>query len=311
MRKQAAITVLAVTVAVLFILATTGTVRADPIKGEPDDPGNWNEIETEHFMFHYPADGDYEGEAQRTADRTEQLYEELVDEVPDDESDYSFSPKIHVYMHAPSEWHGHATNLVWYDTDPIAINFAAPESSGEGLDGLSSGIAHEIANILLWDSANRYDDYNYYQRNPSWFGEGLSEYYVYSTPTIQSIESYNETYDGEQRLSEIREGRGTWEAMADNKYSGGYYLTTYLNDEYGEDTVWQILKDDSDTFEQAVEASLGDSYEEVKDGWDQWTEAELGDELSTKTTGESGPGFGFVTAITALVSVLGIAAKRR
>lgn len=280
MQKQIAITLLMLVTACALTLTAVGSVAADPVRGNPDNPDAWDELETEHFVVYYPAEGDFEAEAQRTAERTEQLYNELVMEVPDDENYYSFSEKMVVYMHPPSDWDRNEQSLVWYDTDPIAINFAAPESSGVTLDGLSSGIAHEIANVLLWDSAGQYDDYNYYQRNPSWFGEGLSEFYVYSTPTVEGIESYDETYGGEQRINEINDGIGTWGTMTGNRYSGGYYLTTYLTDEYGEEAVWQILKDDSETFEQAVQASLGDSYEDVQQGWYEWIENEYGGDYS-------------------------------
>lgn len=87
------------------------------------------------------------------------------------------------------------------------------------------------------------------------------------------VEDWNET---------IADGDGEFEALADDVYHGGHVLSIYLVDEYGEDAVWNLLRNDADDWDEAVMAELGVTQTELERNWYHWAEEHIGGDYSDR-----------------------------
>lgn len=239
------------------------------------DEEEWLEMETDTFVIEYK-DG-YEDDAAYVGDVSENAYAELQEAFPEHVSEPSFEQPIHIRVYPGDEWSRSDYALSWRDTTPVRIHVQAPSDSEPGDDWYEHGLAHELGNIFLWDEAGQYDNYNYYERNPSWFPEGLTEYYVYNTPTVEDqfppsgVEELKET---------IAAGDGDFAAIASEQYDGGHILAMYLIDEYGEDAVWDLLRNDASSWGDAVEAELGVTEAGLERNWYRWAEEHIGGDYS-------------------------------
>jgi hypothetical protein len=257
--------------------ATVAAGAAGPVTATTEDKGEWREIETGTFVIEYK-DG-YKDDAAYVGDVSENAYAELQEAFPEHVSEPSFGEPIHIRVYPGDEWSRSDYALSWRDTTPVRIHVKAPSDSEAGDDWYEHGLAHELGNMFLWDEAGRYDNYNYFERNPSWFPEGLTEYYVYNTPTVEDqfppggVADWNET---------IAAGDGEFAALEGDQYDGGHVLSMYLVDEYGEDAVWDLLRNDADNWDEAVMAELNVTQTEQERNWYQWAEEHIGGDYSDR-----------------------------
>ncbi|MFB6185386.1 MAG: hypothetical protein ABEI86_00770, partial [Halobacteriaceae archaeon] len=135
---------------------------------------------------------------------------------------------------------------------------------------------------IVWDVARDNTDYKFWSRNPGWFYEGLTEYYVYKTPSVADqfpapeLKKMNQT---------IREDRPNIQSVMDKRYHGGQILNMYLIDRYGEQAAWNIIRSDKKPFETAVSNTIGISYTEFKQNWYEWANKHVGSDYSVTTPG--------------------------
>lgn len=261
-------------VGTFLMIIGVATAAIEPVTATTED--EWLEMETDTFVVEYK-DG-YEDDADYVGEVGENAYAELKETFPEYVSDLSFQTHIRVY---PGDmWDQPDHVLRWTDGTTIRIHVQAPSDSTEDEDWYDHGLAHELGNQFLWDEAGQYDNYNYYQRNPSWFHQGLTEYYVYNTPTVEdqfppwAVENLKET---------IEEGDGDFSTIADDMYHGGHILSMYLVDEYGEDAVWGLLRSEESSWGDAVEAELGVLQTELEGNWYRWAEENIGGDYSDRT----------------------------
>ena len=299
----------------IVVGATVAMAAVGPVIGSTDDGEAWLEMETETFVVEYK-DG-YEEDAAYVAEVSENAYTELLDTFPEHVSELSFQTHIRVY---PGDmWDVDDYTLYWKDGDTIRIHVQAPSDSEVDDAWYDHALAHELGNQFLWDEAGQYDNYDYYDRNPSWFHQGLTEYYVYNTPTVEdqfppwAVEDLNET---------IAAGEGDFSTIADHMYHGGHIVSMYLVDEYGEDAVWDLLRNDASSWGDAVEAELGVTLTELEKNWYHWAEEHIGgdysdryDSLDPEAANEDDdegpaddalPGFGAIAALISLGGVLAV-----
>lgn len=272
-------------VGVLLILVGTVAVgAAGQVTATTEDDEEWLEMKTDTFVIEYQ-DG-YEDEAAYIGDVSENAYVELEEAFPEDVSEPTFEEEIHIRVYPGDMWEEPDYVLYWKDGGPIRIHVQAASDSVKGDDWYEHGLAHEIGNMFLWDEAGQYDNYNYYQRNPSWFHQGLTEYYVYNTPTVEeqfppwAIEDWNET---------ITAGNGEFRSLADDVYHGGHLLSMYLVDEYGEDAVWDLIRNDAANWGEAVTAELDVTPTELETNWYRWAEENIGGDYSDRTDSPDEP----------------------
>lgn len=174
-------------VAVLLMIVGGAIVAVGPVDSvtaTTEDEDEWLEMETDTFVIEYK-DG-YEDDAAYVGDVSENAYAELQEVFPEHVSELSFEEPTHIRVYPGDMWTRSDYTLYWRDSTPVRIHVQAPSDSEVGDDWYEHGLAHELGNQFLWDEAGQYDNYNYYQRNPSWFHQGLTEYYVYNTPQSKS-----------------------------------------------------------------------------------------------------------------------------
>lgn len=268
-KSRSTYSILLVASLLTITLATTVT----PVAAQESD---WRTLETEHFVVEYQSG--YEDDARQIGRMTERARTELLAEMPGDVAPTLDEP-IHIRVYPGDQWQRSEYTLYWEDTDPVKIHVQSP-SDADRVDQnwYEHGLAHEYANIILWDVGQDNGEYNHWQRNPSWYPEGLSEYYVYRTDTVQ------DQFPGrgvEQMNESIRSGDADFNTVAESNYHGGHLLSMYMIGEYGEGAVWQILRDER-SFWSAVESHAGVAKAEFANGWYAWSAERIGGDYSAE-----------------------------
>lgn len=235
----------------------------------------WETHETEHFVIEYQPG--YEEDVEYIGGVAENAREELLETFPEDVSELDFDQPVHIRVYPGDMWSASDWALHWSDSTPVTIHVQAESDSPAGDEWYEHALAHEQANMFLWNDAGQYDVYQYYTRNPSWFHQGLSEYYVYQTPTVNPqfppsfIEDLNES---------IKAGAGTFATISDDMYHGGHLISIYMIDVYGEQAVWDVLRSPEQQFHKAVEDGLVVSLQTFEMEWHRWAEENIGGNYS-------------------------------
>lgn len=303
---------------------------------------DWETLETDNFVTEYQSG--YEDDAQDIGRMGERARTELLAEIPADGPPTLDNP-IHIRVYPEDQWDEPPYSQYWYARGPVRIHLLAPsESEYEGgedvpIDVYERALWAEYANIILWDAGTEHTDYHYYDRNPSWLHEGLSDYYVFQSPSVN--DSFP-SYSIREVNKSIRNGETDFDEITQHKYGGGHLLSMYMVDTYGEDAVWRMHKSPED-FWPAVQSEFGVSKTEFVDGWNKWSERHVeenntgqekqtqsstpdsesidtGNESTSEETESEGtesgetesetPGFGIGTGITAF-GVAGYILRRR
>jgi hypothetical protein len=249
-----------------FETSATSRVRSDVQAAQ----GQWKTLSTDEVVVEY-RDG-YESDARQVKRWFDRIRLEVTQITPDG-TEPSLGSRIHIRAYPGSEWSRSDYSLYWESTDPVYINLQAPSDSPNGEDWHEHGLAHEYLNIVLWDYGTDGTSYYYYGRNPPWFGEGVSEYYAYRLPSVSDQYPPPQT---EQMNQSIKSGSGYFNEVSSDRYHGGHLIAQYMFDEYGEAAVWEIPKDDADTFATALNRSLDVSYLEFKRNWLSWADEHIG-----------------------------------
>ena len=261
---------------IMFVLLSTGLfILVGGVSAQETAEGDWETMESNNFVIEYQSS--YDDDAEYIADVAENAYDELPETLPEHVSDISFDNPVHIRVYPGDEWTEDEWTLFWQDTDPVRIHVQAPSDSEPDDDWYDHGIAHELGNMFLWDEAGQYEKYDYYDRNPSWFHQGLTEYYVYKTPTVEpqfppwAVEDLNET---------IKSDGGSFTVVSDDMYHGGHLISMYMVDTYGEDAVWDVLRSDEQTWDEAIEDGLGVDSDTFEENWYRWAENNIGGDYS-------------------------------
>ena len=170
-----------VTLLIVCSLLVGSLVAIAPVSASEDD---WETKTTDRFVLEYQPG--YADDATYIGEVAENAYTELKETLPADVEDLDFAHPVHIRVYPGELWSQDDWTLYWVDSEPVTINVQAEADSEAGEDWYDSGLAHELANMFLWNEAGQYDVYPYYDRNPSWFHQGLSEYYIYQTPTVST-----------------------------------------------------------------------------------------------------------------------------
>ena len=275
MRRRRSVSRSTYSILLIASLLTAGlaTTTIHPVTAEQTD---WETLETDHFVIEYQSG--YKDDAERIGHMTETARAELLAEMPGDVAPTLDEP-IHIRVYPGDKWQRSEYTLFWKNTDPVRIHVQAPSDAERvGTDWYEGGLAHEFANIILWDDARDHADYNYWQRNPGWYPEGISEYYVHRTPTV----SDQFPGRGVQQMNEsIRSGEADFSVVSESQYYGGHLLAMYMIDAYGEDAIWQVLRDDR-KFYDSVEAHFGVTQNEFEREWYTWADEHIGGNYSAE-----------------------------
>lgn len=263
-------------VVIPVILLVLTSVFAGTTVAEPDGENiQWNEYETENFVIQFE-DG-YKEDAEYIGEVSEDAYSELLNTMPSEYvQEFSFNDKVHIRVYAGENWDRSQWSLYWENTEPPYIHVQAKSDSEPTERWYEHGIAAEFGNIFIYQIALN-ENYSHWSRNPSWFNEGLTEYYVYRTPTVNDQFPPNEIQDFNET---IKAGDGTFEDISEDRYNGGHLLSMYMIDEYGEGPVWGLVKNDADTFDEAAREELNVTMEQLREGWYRWAEQNIGGDYS-------------------------------
>lgn len=239
----------------------------------PASDEDWNTIEQDHLVVHYK--NGYQNDAEQIlqwySDAEDYATEELPDEV---------ETRIQSNLYAHAEGFN-GSSLRW-SGNPIEVECLTPSENDFGESWYRSGLGHEMFNIILWNHAGRYSRYSYFQRNPSWFAEGLSEYLTHRQPQLSNEplpEGVREYYEV------IKDGGGYFSYLAGDRYNGGHVIAEFLVDKYGYDRIFDVLRNDSDTWNAAVQHGFNVSQFELELVWLVWAEENIG---GTYTDGFAG-----------------------
>lgn len=268
-----------------FAVVLTGLLLVSPLLAPAAaDPGGElpHSMSDDHFVVKY--DDGYEASAETTLKHLQEIRTELQAATP---VDTTMSGKITVRIHPIDEWEDSRYSLHWHN-NPNRINLIAPSDwrTVEHIDKyyVKKNLAHEYANILLYEHVESHSG-DYWNRYPSWFGEGLSEYYAYHNVSGDVEANYDPGVNEFER--KVREGSGYFAVLAEDRYSGGHLLMHYVMDEYGDEAVFQMLRSDAGTFDAIVESELGMSYDVFKKRWLLWAETNIGGNYSVSEDGVS------------------------
>lgn len=243
---------------------------------------NWQTHSTENFNIYYKSG--YTEDAEKVGNMAETARKQLLQSVPENVS-LSLSNKISIYVYSDESWEESPYSLNWRNTQPVKINLLAPSDSPVNEGWYQHGIAAELGNIVVWDVASDNTDYRFWSRNPGWFYEGLTEFYVYKTPSVADQFPAPEL----KKLNQsIREDHPSIQKIMDNRYFGGQILNMYLIDEYGEQAAWDIIRSDEKSFEEALSKSIGISYTKFKQNWYNWANKHINANYSATNLEMSG-----------------------
>jgi len=242
---------------------------------------SWQTISGEHFVVEY-RDG-YKSDAQQIHDWMNRTRSQTYEVIPSDTA-VTLNHRIHVRVYPGSEWTRSDHSLYWQNTEPVRIHVQAPTDSSVNRDWYDHGLAHEYLNIVLWDYVEDNADYSYWGRNPSWFAEGISEYYAYR---LDAVRDQYPPRDISNMNESIKDGDGYFDIMASNTYDGGHLLAQYMFSRYNNTAVVSILAQDTDSFPAAVERNLNTDYVEFKRGWLRWAEEHIGGDYEVEDRSNS------------------------
>jgi PGF-CTERM protein len=231
---------------------------------------DWETLETDNFVIEYQSG--YEEDAQDIGRMGERARTEILAEIPYDDPP-TFDNPIHIRVYPEEQWNRPASTQYWKtnrgSNRVVRIHLQAPsEAEYITMNDYERGLWHEYMNIVLWDTGTDHSGYGHWDRNPLWFPEGLSDYYVFQSPSVtdsfpsRSIREVNES---------IQSGETDFDEITQHEYAGGHLLSMYMVDEYGEDAVWRVLRSSED-FWPAVQSEFGVSKTEFVDGWNKWSE---------------------------------------
>jgi hypothetical protein len=79
----------------------------------------------------------------------------------------------------------------------------------------------------------------------------------------------------------IRSGEADFSVVSESQYYGGHLLAMYMIDAYGEDAIWQVLRDDR-KFYDSVEAHFGVTQNEFEREWYTWADEHIGGNYSAE-----------------------------
>lgn len=218
----------------------------------------------------------YKEEYQNDAETTLQYHRDAVsfgqETLP---SDVAVDLTVKLYCYPGEEWNRSEYTLFWRDYEPPEVYYQAPSDAPDdiGERWYRSGIGHELYNIVLWNYAVEKTNYQYYQRNPSWFPEGLSEYITNRQPVV--FEEHPD-YGVQQIYEQIKKGDGWFGSVSQSKYHGGHVLCEFLIDEYGYQPLFDVLANDTTSFSQAIEDELGITRWGLSLQWLTWASENIG-----------------------------------
>lgn len=242
---------------------------ATPVVAAQDS--DWETLETDHFIIEYQSG--YEEDAQQIGRMGEQARTELLAEMPVDGPPTLNNP-VHIRVYPEDQWDDSPYAQYWHARGPVRIHLLAPSESeyADGrdvpIDRYERTLWHEYLNIVLWDTGTEHGEYEHWERNPLWFIEGLSDYYVFQSPSVK--DSFP-GYTIREANKSIRSGETDFDEITQYEYGGGQLLSMYIVDTYGEDAVWRVLRSPED-FWPAVQSEFGVNKTEFVDGWHKWSE---------------------------------------
>lgn len=114
-------------------------------------------------------------------------------------------------------------------------------------------LSHELVHIYQHNVASVYVD------QPTWFLEGMADeistYYLYDVSNITPPSSLSKLEDGIVSLIEIDQDESI------NYYKISHEFYTYLENNYGQDVMFDVLLDDNINFEEVIKKHLKESPE--------------------------------------------------
>jgi len=235
---------------------------------------DWETLETDNFVIEYQSG--YEDDAQKIGRMGEQARTEILAEIPYDDPP-TFDNPIHIRVYPEDQWNRDPYGQYWKtnrgSNRVVRIHVLAPSeleyADGDDVpDEYEQSLWHEYMHIVHWDTGTDHSGYGHWDRNPLWFTEGLSEYYVFQSPSVK--DSFP-SYTIREANKSIRSDEADFDKITQYEYGGGHLLSMYMVDTYGEDAVWRVLKSSED-FWPAVQSEFGVNKTEFVDGWNKWSE---------------------------------------
>lgn len=229
---------------------------------------DWQVAETEHFEIMYPAHlAGIEAEA---ASISEASYDALSKNL-----DVTFDEKIRIYLTDEDEiLNGFAVRL-GYTNIWVHVNDVARQWSGN-TKWLRTVISHELAHLFHGKAVrgNRGLLFDFLTGDPmpSFWAEGIAQYQTELWDAYRG-EQWLRTATLDDQLS-YTDGRSAWNGRL--QYAVGNSQLRYLNSQYGDSTVTNILKHRSSyflgflkthDFYEAFDETTGQSYRSFYDEW--------------------------------------------
>lgn len=266
------------------------TAVAEPVAWDGPGADGWDTRSSEHFLVHYPAEGDYDRLSVRVLSLAEQVYSELT-------PFFGSAPELRTHL-VISDDHDIANGWATFFPFPQIRLYLTPPYDVSGLqnfdDWLSLLIRHEYVHVLHMEMSRDLpeDGQSILGRFPLFFPHSLT-----SPMLLEGLAVYLETdYEqGTGRLAsswyqmqmreEVRSGQfaSLGEAAIASRdwpygqyYLYGAFFTEYLMQTYGEEAFTRWLRDYSGQIvpwmlqDRSARIAFGKEFEVL---WDEFTQA--------------------------------------
>ena len=252
-------------ICLIFVLVGCSGV-VSPIAEENQEEnvtGEWLSIENEFFIIKYCSG--YKNDAEKILNYCHFARDTVMSKYP---HKLSYKPAVLVYdrLHWSLD---EGTMMTECGSTSGEVYILAPsDQTNPYYDTLwyQKNIIHEYTHLPFYHDL--YSKPQGYKDCPSWFSQGLAEYFAMFCSTSSILQKY------EYALSEIKNmvknGNGYLVSVGENVYYGGAYIVKYMYEVYGQDKVANLIKSNALSFSQAINKELNVTSGEFEDEWLKW-----------------------------------------
>jgi len=222
-------------------------------------------LDKANFTIEYPKGHEYD--AEQMLEWASQVISILLPVFPD--ALVMIGKTITIYLKEDTKcgfcsggWTGNSPEM----TFPLP-SICAQKSASFDAEWYLGNIAHEFSHILYMKyrmTKANVGGYNY-SDVPSWFGEGVGEYFRLLVMGEDKFEKKYSWYEPEVEKI-IKYGL----AGCSNVYAAGAWALRFFNDRYGSNTITRIMKSSQKYFGDALQEETGVSPRGFKEEFQKW-----------------------------------------
>lgn len=238
----------------------------------------WGTLEDGYFIVKYPPG--YEDDANKILEYANFALQVVMEKYP-----HELSQKVVICLYDYSNYND-PPYVTRYDSGKREISLLAPSDQPaqyrSWCDDLwyQSSIIHEYVHVPFYQDLS-------YGNVPSWFSQGLAEYFSMFCSTPSILIKYESQLGKIEDM--VKNGEGYLMSVGGDEYYGGAYIVKYMYGVYGQDNVTNLIKSDAVSFIPALEKELNVTPREFEDKWLKWACEEFGADYDLYAISEAVP----------------------